>query len=202
MESPAWPLSPCVTGVHPLEGTVVQWTEGVGRVSSLLSGIREVPCPSSASVSPLPNDWSFETCWWCAEQLDVIKPLKESNHILALGNQDQTRCLRAPLCETELWKIKRLFLYYSVVFSLFGVLLSPAASYNILLGGLKENNPSFKRPCANFTGLHGCGIQRGRSGRSPFSFGFLRRKTSERTRIAWPTQSGVLGSGTPFRSGD
>lgn len=56
MVSHSWPLSACTNGVHPLEGTVVQWTESVGRVHLFLSGTTEVPSLLSASVSPLPND--------------------------------------------------------------------------------------------------------------------------------------------------
>lgn len=83
-----------------------------------------------------------------------------SNHIRALGNQDQTRCLQAPLHDTEPQKVKKLFLHYFIGFPLFCALLSSPVSWNILPWGLKEN----KRSCANFTSCHGCSKQHVRSG--------------------------------------
>lgn len=42
-----------------------------------------------------------------------------SNHIRALGNRDQTRCLQAPLRDTEPQKVKKLLLPYFIGFPLF-----------------------------------------------------------------------------------
>lgn len=63
-----------------------------------------------------------------------------SDHIRALENRDQTRCLQAPLRDTEPQKVKKLFLHYFIGFPLFCALLSSPASWNILPWGLKETS--------------------------------------------------------------
>lgn len=112
----------------------------------------------------------------------------KSNYILALGNQDPTRCLQAPLHDTEPQKVMGPFLHSSIGFPLLCVLLSSPASYNILPWGLKENNRLFKGACANFISLHGSGIQhtaeRSVQSRSPRRF--LRYNLEEQSALPKP----------------
>lgn len=179
----SWPLSPCTNGVHPLEGTVVQWTESVGRVHLFLSGTTEVPSLLSTSVSTLPKDWCFVKCWTVCCR--VIRCYSTAKGVEIYPHFGKLRSNHMPWGSSVWHKItegkEALFLCYSIVFPLFCAPLSSAVSCNILLWGLKENKHLFKRACANFTSLHGYNIQHVRSVQSPFPFGFLRHKTLQRS---------------------